>query len=125
MPIIRKYKGKLEILEELSDGSFHVRHQDGSESWQDKEGNLHRVGKPAVVRNDGTEEWYTRGLRHRIDGPAYLRTFKNQIGETLSERMWYLQDKRLNTFEVEGWLEKGSIDLSTDEGQTLFIARFA
>jgi len=31
---------------------------------------LHACGMPAVVHNDGSEEWYRRGVPHREDGPA-------------------------------------------------------
>ena len=42
----------------------------GRVSWQTAEGKLHRVGAPAVVDPDGTEEWYLHGKIHRTDGPA-------------------------------------------------------
>jgi hypothetical protein len=32
--------------------------------------NLHRIGGPAIERDDGRKEWYENGKRHRIDGPA-------------------------------------------------------
>ncbi len=38
--------------------------------WQTAEGELHRVGGPAVIWVDGYQEWYLHGKRHRIDGPA-------------------------------------------------------
>jgi hypothetical protein len=35
-------------------------------------GELHRTDGPAVVRADGTREWYLNGKRHRTDGPAVV-----------------------------------------------------
>ena len=43
--------------------------RDGTREWY-KDGQLHRVGAPAIHRADGTEEWYHRGLLHREGGPA-------------------------------------------------------
>lgn len=47
----------------------------GVECWLDHSngnwtGNLHRADGPAVVRADGSREWWVRGQRHRIDGAA-------------------------------------------------------
>ena len=33
---------------------------------------LHREDGPAIVRPDGSEEWYRNGMRHRDDGPAII-----------------------------------------------------
>lgn len=33
-------------------------------------GKLHREDGPAVIWNDGTENWYQNGRLHREDGPA-------------------------------------------------------
>lgn len=34
----------------------------------------HRIGGPAVINRDGTEEYYERGVRHRANGPAVVYT---------------------------------------------------
>lgn len=34
----------------------------------------HRLGGPARIWTDGSEEWYIRGKCHRIDGPATTNT---------------------------------------------------
>lgn len=42
-----------------------------------KNGQCHRDGDlPAVVWKDGQEEWYQRGLRHRLLGPAIIPSKK-------------------------------------------------
>jgi hypothetical protein len=30
----------------------------------------HRIGGPAIILRDGTEEWYENGVKHRVSGPA-------------------------------------------------------
>ena len=48
-------------------------HIDGTRVWT-VDGNpgskLHRVGKPAIVRDDGSFEYWHNGVLHRIGGPA-------------------------------------------------------
>ena len=38
--------------------------------YTDKKDRLHRIGGPAVIFTDGTEEWYIHDKLHRLDGPA-------------------------------------------------------
>ena len=38
----------------------------------DKTMKPHRLDGPAVVWNDGSEEWWVNGKRHRLDGPAVI-----------------------------------------------------
>lgn len=40
---------------------------------RDKTGAPHCEDGPAIVWQDGTEEWYQKGLRHRIGAPAVIR----------------------------------------------------
>jgi hypothetical protein len=37
-----------------------------------KNGELHRIGGPAIVHLDGTQEYYQYNKRHRNDGPAVV-----------------------------------------------------
>jgi hypothetical protein len=39
---------------------------------------LHRVGKPAIERGDGTWEYYFEGKKHRIDGPAISSVYDDE-----------------------------------------------
>jgi len=41
----------------------------GNESWY-QNGKIHRTGGPAATYTDGSEEWYQNGQLHRLDGPA-------------------------------------------------------
>jgi len=49
-------------------------------------GELHRVGGPAIETANGTKAWYLNGERHRTDGPA----IESANGTTV----WYINDKR-------------------------------
>jgi hypothetical protein len=40
-------------------------------SWT-RGGDLHRVGGPAVIFLNGTQQWYRHGKLHRDDGPAVI-----------------------------------------------------
>lgn len=90
--------------EALPDGTVEYRVSLGSGHTV-----LHRLDGPAVVRPDGTEEWWEYGQKHRFDGPAVVRA---NGAET-----WYLHDRlhRLGGPAVtkpdgyEGWYEYGQL----------------
>ncbi len=42
-------------------------------AWRDKDGKWHRDDGPAVIRADGTQEWYQHGYLHRDGEPAVIR----------------------------------------------------
>lgn len=47
--------------------------------WKDEDGKLHRGGdKPAAVHDEGKEEWYEHGRRHRLTGFAVLDLRRRQ-----------------------------------------------
>jgi hypothetical protein len=109
------------------DGTSHVVHDDGSESWYKifpegrkyhredgpantyadgteewlQRGELHRVGGPARVEPiSGVEQWYLDGVLHRDDGPAH--TSPGQVKEL------YLHGKTVRTMSrVEEWYRHG------------------
>lgn len=43
---------------------------DGTRVWANSEGEQHRDAAPAVIYNDGSEEWWSHGQLHREDDPA-------------------------------------------------------
>ena len=47
-------------------------------------GQLHCEEGPAVIRADGTKEWYQNGEWHRVDGPAVV--YPN------SQKFWFIED---------------------------------
>lgn len=70
--------------------------------WENRRGRLHRKNGPALIKMDGTQEWYLHGRLHRDDGPAFIR-----IDGT---RGWYLHG-RLHR-------ENGPAVIETDGTQT-------
>ncbi len=42
--------------------------------WTDENKKWHREDGPAIIRTDGTQEWYWHNELHREDGPAIIRT---------------------------------------------------
>lgn len=40
--------------------------------WVDASGLLHRDDGPAMMFDDGTQQWYQHGVLHREDGPAEI-----------------------------------------------------
>lgn len=50
---------------------------------------LHRVNGPALIMDDGHEEWWLNGRLHRTDGPA--------ITNALGRISWYVNDVKCET----------------------------
>jgi hypothetical protein len=64
----------------------------------------HRKGKPAVILNNGCEEYWDHGRLHNLEGPAI--TTKN------GKQVYYLGGRRLNHRQ---WLEaKNKFSLNED-----------
>lgn len=55
---------------------------DGTETWRDNDGLVHRDDGPAVTYSNGGEIWYQHGKLHRDGGPAV--TYSNG-----SESWWH------------------------------------
>ena len=47
-------------------------HQGYTEWWY--QGKLHNENGPAITNKHGYEAYYINGIRHRIDGPAMIKT---------------------------------------------------
>ena len=59
--------------------------QDGTKVWFKENGiDRHREDGPAVVRANGTKEWWIDDRLHRLDGPA--------IEYANGDKWWYLND---------------------------------
>jgi hypothetical protein len=69
----------------MTDESIESIDKYGNKIWKNEQGQLHRLDGPAVIRTDGTQEWYVNGKIHRIDGPAIIRKNGSQY--------WYINDK--------------------------------
>jgi len=53
-------------------------------AWRNRDGQEHRKHGPAKEYEDGSKEWYQRGLMHRIDGPA-----QEQVSDALDSVAYY------------------------------------
>ena len=47
--------------------------------WTDENKKWHREDGPAIIRTDGTQEWYWHGKWHRDGGPAIIKADGTQI----------------------------------------------
>jgi hypothetical protein len=44
----------------------------GTVEYRNDKGQRHRIGGPALICSDGTQEYYMEGKIHRTDGPAQI-----------------------------------------------------
>jgi len=49
----------------------YILQPDGTKTWHNSFGSLHRDNGPAKICLDGRKYWYKNGVQHREDGPAY------------------------------------------------------
>jgi hypothetical protein len=57
----------------------------GNKVWRNPAWQLHREDGPAVEFENGDEEWYFYGEKHRLDGPACIRG---------GSKIWYFHGKQ-------------------------------
>jgi len=96
--------------------TFVVFYSEQIEVWRNSEGQPHRLGGPAVIDLDGTQEWFLHGERHRDDGPAVIRSdgyqawFKHGQCHRLGDpsiiypdgsKAWHVDGKPVTQEEVE------------------------
>jgi len=65
---------------------------------------------------NGHKQWWLNGKIHRLDGPAVI--WNDGL------KHWYINDKRLDTNEVESWIKNNNINLKTKQHQVLFMLMF-
>ena len=65
--------------------SHPLEDEDGITRWYTDDGELHREDGPAVIRQDGSKEWWQYDQIHRVDGPAVERAD--------GTKAWYQDDK--------------------------------
>ena len=70
----------------MKKNGIHVR-VDGTLEWF-LNGQLHRIGGPAVVYKEGTEEWRQYDKLHRDDGPAFTQR---------GYKAWWIRGERHRT----------------------------
>jgi hypothetical protein len=68
-------------------GGPAIEYANGDKEWYQHD-KLHRIGGPAAERADGTKEWWENDLAHRMYGPAieYADGFKE----------WWFKGERIN-----------------------------
>jgi len=59
-------------LDGPDDDSPAVEYVNGAQEYY-KKGIRHRLNGPAKIFSSGTEEWWENGLRHRLNGPAIIQ----------------------------------------------------
>lgn len=79
-----------------------------SVKYCDKNGQLHNEYGPALIRPDGSTEWWWHGMRHRDEGPAredasgtkewYVNNKNHRVGgpaviKSCGDTLWYLDGK--------------------------------
>lgn len=67
---------------------------------RNKQGELNCPDGPAIIRSNGSKEWWLHGKRHRIDGPAVESSVQNE---------WWFYGKRHRAY---GPAIKGNISES-------------
>lgn len=80
--VLKDFTGFFKTLKDVpKDFTGYFRLNDGIYFYKD--GEPHREDGPAVKWDDGEEKWFIHGLRHHVDGPAYI---------TKQESAWYIND---------------------------------
>ncbi len=71
--------------------------------WRDEHGELHRDDGPAMIKTDGTQQWYQHGLLHRDDGPAVI--YANGAQEWYQRDEWHRDDgpARIHSDGAQTW----------------------
>lgn len=106
----------------------------GQTFWHNKNGDLHRVDGPAVIRwtgtkhwcqnnqlhrengpaiefSDGSYSWYLRGKRHRVDGPATkLRSGAQE---------WWVNDRQFTEDEFNLYVDQLTGEVLIPPGKKL------
>lgn len=84
-------------VKDYGNGVVEEIYHDGTVIWK-KNGLIHRVGEPAIIRSNGELLWFEDGRPHRLDGPA-------EISPNGSET-WYINGGCLMGKELKIYKEK-------------------
>ena len=63
---------KLKFYYDEENEEYFLKTEYRSKYYFNLEGNVHRIGKPAIEYYDRTKQWMENGNKHRLDGPAYV-----------------------------------------------------
>lgn len=78
-----------ESFYEAYTAQMHIK-ADGTKLWKLPNGQLHRIGGPAIEYADGEKKYYEHGELHREDGPAI------EDPRLSSKGAYYLNDEYYN-----------------------------
>ncbi len=81
--------------------------------WRDDNYEYHNDDGPAVIRTDGTQEWYQHGHLHRDDGPAWIWADGTQVWCQRGERHRDDGPALIGTDGKREWYQHG--DLHRDD----------
>ena len=70
---------------------YKVLVYDEQAEWFNMEGQIHRIGGPALECSDGTKSWWVKGKLHRLDGPA--------VEGSNGKKEWWIEGKQLTEEE--------------------------
>lgn len=93
-----------------TDGPAVIR-VDGTKEWY-QNGKRHRVGGPAIIHPNGKEEWYQYGELHREGGPAVTYPYGREE--------WYINGKRCQAGGEKDEDRKEDTDKS-EEGEDIQV----
>ncbi len=132
-PITYRKNGELHVWAGEPDGLYCLIHRDPAYQtlcqlagekvpyclnrtvkWTDGRGKLHRDDGPALIRLDGTQEWWQNDKQHREDGPAIIRP--NGVEEWFQRGDLHRDDGPAVTWPdgAEEWYQHGK--LHRDDG---------
>jgi len=80
---------------------------------------FHREGAAVITHADGSEEWWSNGRPHRLDGPAFC------FPEEPDNDTWYIHGKMIESSKVETWHDENEYSVPLDELEKAhFAAKF-
>ena len=57
---------------------FFIQNNFNTKKYFNLEGNIHRIGKPAIEYTNGVKIWVENGKENRLDGPSYHGKYQFQ-----------------------------------------------
>lgn len=77
-----------------------------------KDLNLHSETRPAIIWSDGTGEWFSKGKRHRIGGPAVDHP-ENNSENNLNQ--YWIQGRQYNKKQYDDIMIQSNLNKFLDE----------
>jgi len=101
------------------DGPAVIR-ANGTQQWW-LNGKRHREDGPAIIWSNGTQEYWINYKRHRVDGPAVIRANGKQE--------WWINGNRIYDAEIKEWQKQYNIPIDfkkwNEQHKMLFKLQFS